>query len=188
MSCADQRQKKAALLNRDLQSLPILSTEFNSLLRETESLSVQQRVNILLNISYRDEIKNYEVQKQEHFLLEALKLSPAKEKKRILLQLVRTYQALEQSRIAGATSKGIKRCEELESSYSLSQEEELQIKRTKILFFNKEGRYKESLPILYTLLEKHRSENNALLIIEDLCAIANLFTRLGDLEKGLEVL
>lgn len=187
LGCSNQEQKKATQINRRLETLSILSVEFDSLLKEVQALPVKYQIRILFNISSRCEVEVKKVQKQVELLNDALSFSSKRERDKIIYQLVILYQTLDRLREPKAASKGLKWCLILEGNNSLSQEKNRKLRNLKISFFNELGKYKESLPILYELLEEHRKVKDVRAIIEDYCAIANLFIRLGDLEKALEV-
>lgn len=187
-SCVDRKAEKAILLNKKLGAVSLLSTASDSLLHEVGNLSSHQQVEIFLNISLREGLSSMEMEKQEQLLLRALTLASKNEQKRILQGLVVLYQKLAQIGVSDATLKGIKRCQELENQYSLSKEEDWDVRRKKANLLNREGSYKESISILYGLLEEHRNAQNAEYVIEDLYALAPYFIRLGDLEKGLSLL
>lgn len=187
LGCTEQRQKKAVQLCNDLKSVPILSSKFDSLMEEVYTLPVRHQVDILLGISRRHETKARNIEKQKTLLIRTLDFAPTKKRKEVLYQLIKLYQALDGFGFLYATSEGVKYCVELEDNYALSKEEKCTIKRLKIVFLNKQGVYKESLPILYNLLKEHRDAGETTNIIEDLTAIANYFDRLGDQEKALSV-
>lgn len=187
LGCSNQEQEKATHLNHSLDSLSILSVEFDSLLQEVQVLPAKYRTEILLNISYRHEVEVEKVQKQVELLHDALSFSSKSEKEKIIYQSAVLYQALDKLRVPNAAFEGLKWCTLLEENNSLSQEDIWKLENLKISFFNKLEEYKESIPILYKLLNEHRDAKDVKAIIEDYCAIANLFVRLGDLEKALEV-
>ena len=133
----------------------------------------------------REEEEIGELTKQEALLLEILPL--ASKKKKILLQLSDLYKKMDRWGVSGADTKGIKRCEELEENYSLSQKERWKTKEIKALLLNRRGQQKQYLPIWHELLAEHRAVNDPKLIIEDLYTIANHFTQLNDWERGLSL-
>lgn len=187
-SCISRRDERAILLSKELGAVSLLSSVSDSLLHEVESLSPHQQVEILLKVSSNDEVTSLEAEKQEHLLLKAFTLASKQEQKRILQRLIILYQMLDQLGLSNATSKGIKRCEELETQYSLSKEEFRNLRRIKANLLNRQGSYKESISILYKLLEEDRDAENSEYVIEDLYTIAIYFIRLGDLETGLSML
>lgn len=187
-SCISRKDEKAILLNKKLEAVSLLSAASDSLLCEVESLSSHQQVEILLNVSSNDEITLLGMEKQEQLLLRALTLASKQERRRILQRLIILYQKLDQWGFSGATSKGIKRCEELETQYSLSNDEYSKLRRIKVNLLNRQGSYKESMPILYKLLKEDRDAEEVEYIIEDLHLIAIYFIRLGDLKTGLSML
>lgn len=187
-SCISGKDEKAILLNKRLGVVSLLSSASDSLLHEVESLLPRQQVEILLNASSNDEMTSLGTEKQELLLLKALTFASKQEQKRILQRLIILYEKLDQWGISNAISKGIKRCEELETKYSLSKEEYRNLRRIKANLLNRQGSYKESISILYKLLEDDRIDNEVKYVIEDLYTIAIYFTRLGDLETGLSVL
>lgn len=187
-SCINRRDEKAFLLNKRLGAVSLLSSASDSLLHEVESLLPHQQVEILLNVSSNDEMTSLGTEKQEHLLLKALTFASKKDKKNILQRLIILYQKLDQWGISNATSEGIRRCEELETQYSLSKEEYRNLKRIKVNLLNRQGSYKESISILYELLDEDRIANEVEYVIEDLYTIAVYFIRLGDLETALLML
>lgn len=187
-SCISRRDERAILLNKELGAVPLLSSASDSLLHEVESLLPHQQVEILLNVSSNDAVTSLEAEKQEHLLLKAFTIASKQEQKRILQRLIILYQILDQLGLSNATSKGIKRCEELETQYSLSKEEFRNLRRIKANLLNRQGSYKESISILYILLEEDREAEKTEYVIEDLYTIATYFIRLGDLETGLSIL
>lgn len=187
-SCISRKDEKAILLNKKLEAVSLLSSASDSLLCEMEFLSPHQQVEILLNISSNDEMSSLGMEKQEQLLLKALTLASKQERRRILYRLIILYQKLDQWGFLDATSKGIKRCEELETQYSLSKDEHRNLRRIKVSLLNRQGSYKESISILYKLLNEDRIAKKNEYVIEDLYLIAIYFIRLGDLETGLSML
>ncbi|WP_300704574.1 AraC family transcriptional regulator [Bacteroides sp.] len=175
-------------MNKRLGAVSLLSSASDSLLYEVKSLLPYQQVEILLNVSSNDETTSLGTEKQEHLLLKALTFASKKDQKKILQRLIILYQKLDQWGISNAISKGIKRCEELETQYSLSREEFRNLKRIKANLLNRQGSYKESISILYELLEEDRIANEVEYVIEELYTIAVYFIRLGDLETALLIL
>lgn len=184
-SCISKGDQKIALLDKELKTVPILSSVFDSLLNEVNALSPEQRFRILYNISSREEADCGVIEKQEKLLLEALTITSKKEKKKVLQKLVFLYQKLDQLGFLNATSKGVNRCVELETQYTLTDKERWDLKNKKAIFFNRQGLYKESISMLYDLLDEHRDTEDMVSVIHDLYEIATYFVRLGDLEKGL---
>lgn len=188
LGCSIQGQKKVTQLNLALDSLSILSIEFDSLLKkEVQVLPTKYKLEVLLHISNRSEVEVGKVKKQVELLNDALPFFSEFEKEKIIYQLVGLYQTLDRLRVPNAAYEGLKWCTILEKNNSLSQEEIWKLENSKISFLNELGKYKESLPILYKLLDEHRYLKDVRGIIEDYCAIANVFVRLDDLEKALEV-
>lgn len=187
-SCISGRDEKVVLLNKKLGAVSLLSSASDSLLHEVESLLPHQQVEILLNVSSNDEMTSLGIEKQEDLLLKILIFASKQDQKKILQRLILLYQKLDQWGISDATSKGIKRCEELETQYSLSKEEYRNLRRIKANLLNRQGSYKESISILYELLEEDRIANEVECVIEDLYTIAIYFIRLGDLKTGLLML
>lgn len=104
-----------------------------------------------------------------------------------LLQLSDLYLEMDGVGTLHADTKGIEVCEELENNYSLSQEERWKVERNKALLLNRRGQQKQYLPIWAKLLVEHRAACLPKFVIEDLCAIANHYTKLNDLERGLSL-
>lgn len=186
-SCANEKQERAFLLEKDLMSTSILSPRFDSLLSEINILPPSRRVNILLKKTSEKELTLQGVEKQKELLAKALPLASKRMKKQILKQSIIIIQQIDQSQGGNVAKEGIQLCEELENNYSLSEEESSEIRRMKVSFLNKQGLYKESLPILYSLLKEHRETKQDRQTIEDLSAIATYFVRLGDINKALAV-
>lgn len=126
-----------------------------------------------------------ELVKKEQTLLQALTSCSKKERKAILSQLINVYKLQDESGIPTAMNKGVSKCNELLSNYSLSQEEQWEILRIKALMLNESGKQEEYLPIWYSLLEAHRKANKSELIIKDYIAIASHFIKLGDRNQGI---
>lgn len=187
ISCRNERDKSVILLSERLGAVSLLSTASDSLLREMKFLSPHQQIEILLYISPHDGLTSMEIVKLEQLLLDALAFASNRETKNILQRLIFVYQRLDQFGFRDATSKGIKRCEELENQYSLSNDEDWSMRRMKAYFLNKQGANKESLQILYDLLKEHHNAEKTELVIQDLYEIATYFVRLGDVENGLEL-
>lgn len=187
ISCINEKDKRTILINKELEAIPIVSLTFDSLLQEVQMLSPQQQVQILLNISYRDEIDINAVEKQEDVLIKALSLAPKKGKKKVLQQLIDIYHKLDQLGNLDAASNALIRCGELQSQYTLSQEESWKVNKSRIFFLNQKGQYKDGFLILYNLLEEHRDAGKTKCVIEDLKIIATYFIRLRDFEKALSI-
>lgn len=186
-SCANEKQERAFLLEKDLMSTSILSPRFDSLLHEINILPPNQRINILLKKTCEKELTFQGVEKQKGLLAKMLPLASKRMKKQILKQNIIINQQIDQLKGGDVAKEGIRLCEELENNYSLSQEESSEIRRIKVSFLNKQGLYKESLPILFNLLKEHREAKQEKQTIEDLSAIATYFERLGDINKALTV-
>lgn len=185
IGCENPIQKKKTQLEKELGSVSILSIKFDSLLNEIRSLPNQQKVSCLLQISFRDEKEINGILKQESCLKEALfSTSSLKNQKRILLQLVTIYNKLDNQNIPNACTQGLNYINKLEQ-YSLSQEENWQVKKIKALLLNKLGKQEEYLPIWFELLKEHRQANKTSYIIEDLYTIATQFEKLGDYKQAL---
>lgn len=187
LGCNNQRQEKAIQLSNVLRSVSIHSPILDSLMLEVNKLAPRQQVEIYLEIASRKELDLEGIRKQEMLLIDLFPVVSKKDQKRLLRQRIIINQTLDQLGCSNAASEGLRLCEELKTHYSLSQQEDWAIDQFKVTFLNQQRRYKESISILYSLLTEHRNQQDFKYIIEDLCAIANIFTRLGDLEKGLEV-
>ena len=74
---------------------------------------------------------------------------------------------------------------ELETNYSLTQEEKWKVKRLKAQLLNRRGKQEEYLPIWFELLKEHRIANIPQYIVDDLLIIANHLSRLGDYNQAL---
>lgn len=74
---------------------------------------------------------------------------------------------------------------ELETNYSLTQEEKWKVKRLKAQLLNRRGKQEEYLPIWFELLKEHRIANIPQYIVDDLLIIANHLSRLGDYNQAI---
>lgn len=187
LGCSNREQEKIFQLRNNLLVTPILSSEFDSLIQELKAFPIHQGVEISLKIASRHELTLEVIRKQEQLLLQFYTDASKSDRKRILQQCLALDQKMDQSGCYDAVEKGLKRCELLENNFSLTQKENWEMKKMKVVFFNRQESFKESLSILYQLLDEHRKANEHKLLFQDLCSIANIFTRLGDLQKGLEV-
>lgn len=185
IGCSSENQNRANFLKEKLAETPILSATFDSLLQEVQKLPTSQQATILSHIAYREERGKDNLLKQEELLLYTLPL--ISKKKKILLQMSNLYREMDGLYAPDIKTKGIKLCEELEKNYSLSQEERWRVEKNKALLLNRRGQQKQYLPIWSKLLVEHQAAYKPELIIEDLCAIANHFTKLNDLERGLSL-
>lgn len=183
IGCTSETQKRGNKLDKELATTPLLTASFDSLLQDVRKLPNAQQVKILFRAACQEQEEIRELEKQEELLLEIVPI--ASKKKKMLLQLSDLYIKMDRWGVSDADIKGIKRCEELEKNYSLSQKERWKVKETKALLLNRRGKQKQYLPIWYELLAEHRAVNEPKLIIEDLRTIANHFTQLGDWEKGI---
>lgn len=187
IGCTNQVQEKISLLDKELATKPILSLSFDSLWQAVKKLPTKQQVEILYQISYRNEKNIDGMQKQERILLEGLSLTSKKERKKILMQILNIYERLNEQRVPDIDIKGIQLIEKLETNYSLSQEEEWIIKKIKAILLSRRGLHEQYLPIWFELLAEHRAAGRTELVIDDLSAIANQFAILGDQEKGISL-
>lgn len=187
ISCNNQIKQHAISLNNDLELVPILSPSFDSLLLEVQTLPSRYRIKIFLEICNRDEVEVGKIKKQEELLVAALPFAKKEDKKKVLQRLIALYRLLDKQGISCAISKGIKCCEELGQNYSLTQEEQWEMKKAKAFFLNIRGEQEQSLLIWQDLLEEHRSADKIKYIIEDLNTIASCFVKVGDIEKGLSI-
>lgn len=185
IGCTNQIKEKTNLLDKELAITPILSLKFDSLLIDIKKLPTQQQVNILLQISHRDEEDINGMLKQERLLLNNLHLFS--KKKILFLQLLDLYEKLNEQRHPDADIKGLKLIKELETNHSLSQEEEWKIKKTKAILLAKRGFHEQYLPIWFDLLSEHRAAGKSEYVINDLITIANQVAILGDREKGISL-
>lgn len=187
IGCTNPERDRAALLERQLAETPILAPQFDSLLCQVRRLPSTYQVGILLTVASREE--GYEpVAKQEALVIEALPLASTKEKKRLLLQLVDYYGRFGVfSPMGDVRKKRLQRAKELEEGYSLSQEERWKVKRVKARTLKHLSDFEHSLSVYFELLAEHRAANEPALVIEDLTAIAPIFTGLGDQEKAVSL-
>lgn len=186
-SCSNEKQGRALILRKDFMSTSILSQSFDSLLQEVELLPSRQRVELFLEKACKEELTLQGVEKQKELLAKALPIASKRMKKELLKRCIIIEQQLEQIKGGNGAKEGILLCEELENNYSLLQEESWDIRRKKVSFLNKQGMFKESLPILYNLLKEHREAKQDKYVIEDLAIIATYFVRLSDMENALAV-
>lgn len=187
LGCSNREQEKTFQLRNNLLVTPILSSEFDSLVQELKAVPIHQGVEISLKIALRHEVTLEAIKKQEQLLLQYYTNASISDRKRILQQCLVLDQKMDKFGCYHAAGKGLKRCELLENNFSLTQKENWEIRKMKVVFFNRQESFKESLSILYQLLDEHRNTNEYELVFQDLCSIANVFTRLGDLQKALEV-
>lgn len=187
ISCTNHNQERVDWLNKELAVTPILSLSFDSLLQDVKMLPIQQQIAILLQISSQNEKEIDGLLKQKKLLIESLPLASKKERKKILFQLLELIEKLDDQKYQNADIEGIQLCKKLENHYSLTQEENWKVKKTKAALLNRRGLHEQYLPIWYELLAEHRAVNKPELIIEDICAIANYFAILGDQEKGISL-
>lgn len=187
LSCTNKGKEKAELLYKELETVPITSFVFDSLLQEVYMLPSYLQVPILSRISTRDEDTLNVIEKQKEILIRALSFATKKERKQILFQLIVIYQKLDQKEVQNAALEGIGRCDDLLNNYILSRNETWNIKKQKVLFFNNRKSSKEGLSILYELLKEHRELDETLHIIKDLREIASFFFRIGDYAKALTI-
>lgn len=187
IGCTSRIQDEIELLSEELAVTSILSASFDSLWYDVQKLPSRQQIVFLLQISSRDEKEIGGMQKQERLLLEGLPLCSKKEKKEIFLQLLNLYEKLNELRDPNADIKGIQLSEKIKTTYSLSQEEKWNIKEIDAILLSRRGLHEQYLPIWFELLAEHRAAGESELVIEDLSAIANHLTILGDQEKGISL-
>lgn len=185
--CTHRMQEKVVFLKRELAKTPILSAAFDSIMEEVRTLPSKQRIQVTFNAASRDEETRDGLIKQEQLLLEILPLGSTKERKKILLQLIETYRYQDKANIPGTIDKGVNRYNELLSNYSLTQEEQWNIQKEQALLLNEQGKQDEYLPIWYKLLDEHRKADDPALIIADLRAIANHFTKLNEHRQNISL-
>lgn len=183
--CTSQNKEKADELNNKLSATPILSFTFDSLMHETHKLPVKQQTAILLRIASRNEEEIDGLLKQKSLITKILPGVSTKVKKKILLQLLELNVKLTLYRELHAVEDGLEVSKDLETNYSLSQEERWKIKKLKAELLNKRGLHEEFLPIWFELLAEHRKAKRPGLVLEDLNRITNYFVILGDQEKGI---
>lgn len=182
-SCTNQ--DKIDLLDKELDATPIFTSSFDTLWQNVQKLPSKQQVAILLRLSKREEKKIDGMRKQENLLLNGIPHASKQQKKKLLLQLLNIYVKLTEERVSDADSKGFQLIENLETNYSLTQEEKWDVKKRKATLLSKRGLHEEYLPIWFELLKEHRAANKVEFVIEDLYIIANFLTILGDEEKGI---
>lgn len=185
LGCNQADRQKAVCLNKELAATPILSQRFDSLVQEARGLPERNRLSVLLPVATRKGENVDGKAKQEPLLLEALPLASKKERKQILFCLINCYELLCSQK--GVEEKGIARCDELISEYSLSMREEWTVKRVKAALLMSKRQMAESLPIFYELLSEHRAKDEHRLVVDDLLAISAQYNALGDQEKSIAV-
>ena len=154
--------------------------------RQERSVLLQYGLEPVSSNPAADDEGEYEaLQKQDSLLAAALSTASRKEKKELLQHGMIISRKLARFGLEDAAREGLKRCEELEQNYPLSEELQWEVKRFKVYFWNEQERYRESLPVLNELLKEHRKKGKTAYIIDDLGAIATYFVRLGDVEKAL---
>lgn len=187
ISCVNQAQQQADLLNKEFNKISILSLPFDSLLSEARKLPYKERIECILNISFREEERIDGISKQEELLIEVLPLSESETRKNILLRLITLYSKLDQYKLPKIHSNSLSYILELENNRLLSDEERWFVKKNKALILNRLGKQDEYLPIWYELLEEHRNANKPQYILEDLITIANHFHILGVNEQAISM-
>lgn len=184
-SCTNHLKERFYLLDKELAVTPIQSLSFDSLWQDVQNLPTDQQSTILLRVSNRDETEIEGIRKQKELLLKNLSNTSKKDKKKILLRVIELYERLNEQKEQNADTKGIELCERLENNYSLLQVEKWKIKKIKAILLARRGLHEQYLPIWFELLAEHRKANKPRFVIEDLCAIANQLSILGDQEKGV---
>lgn len=184
IGCSNHNQEKAISLNGKIAKVPILSARFDSLLQNIYQLPSHQRIESIIQISYRNEIADG-ILKQEKLLQEVLSIAPKSKQKELLLRLIAIYDKQNRSRFPVSSIKGLKCIDQLERQHSLTQDERWYLSKMKAYFFDKQGKQEEYVPIWFNLLKEHRAANRFELIIEDLNKIAGYFEMLGDKESAI---
>lgn len=184
LGCSDHIQEKALLLSQEIAQTPICSARFDSLLHDVYELPLDQRIECIIQISYRKE-KTDGIFKQEKLLRKELDTAPRNRRKEILLRLVNIYNQQDQITVLASRLNGLQCIEKLEKDYYLSQEEKWNLSKIKTYFLDAHGKQEEYLPIWFHLLKEHRIANRSELIIEDLYKIASYFKLLGDYESAI---
>lgn len=187
ISCVNHAQQQADLLNKEFNKVPILSLPFDSLLSEARKLPNKERIQCILNISFREEERIDGISKQEELLIEILSLSKSETRKNILLRLITLCNKLDLYKLPKAHSNSLSYILELESGHQLSDEERWFVKKNKALILNRLGKQDEYLPIWYELLEEHRNANKPQYVLDDLITIANHFNILGINEQAISM-
>ena len=186
LGCSDHIQEKAILLNKEIAKTPILSAKFDSLVNCIYQLPNHQRIECVIQISYRDETADG-ILKIEQLLRKMLTSAPQSERKIILLRLITIYDKQDRRKFQTSSINALQCIEELEKEYFLTQEEKWDLKKHKAYFLDDLGNQKEYLPIWFNLLKEHRTANQYELIIEDLYNIASYFRKLGDQENAISI-
>ena len=109
-----------------------------------------------------------------------------RERKSILLRVIELCNKLEVRNTSTIISDiEFNYIHELETNYSLTQEEKWKVKRLKAQLLNRRGKQEEYLPIWFELLKEHRIANIPQYIVDDLLIIANHLSRLGDYNQAI---
>lgn len=103
--------------------------------------------------------------------------SSSKEKKSVLLQLIATYNQLSIWNVPDSYRKGIDYIAQTRKDFSLSQEEEWNLKKMEASFIGRKGNQEGYFNLYLELLGEHRKAYRTPDIIEDLCVIASHFER-----------
>lgn len=184
IGCSNYTREKTISLENEIAKTSIHTAKFDSLLQSISQLPSKQRIECILNISYRKENTDG-ILKQEKLLTEILPIASYKKQKEILLRLVFIYSLQDQKQVTGSRIKGLKCINHLYDEYTLTQDEKWYLSPIKASFLNRLGKQKEYLNIWFNILKEHRASNKTQLIAEDLYAIASYIMNLGDIEKAI---
>ncbi|WP_289307201.1 AraC family transcriptional regulator [uncultured Phocaeicola sp.] len=164
----------------------ISSSSFDSLLIIIQKQPINEQVKYAIQIAERNENKANTIQKQKDLLMHFLPFASNRERKSILLRVIELCNKLEVRNTNTIISDiEFNYIHELETNYSLTQEEKWKVKRLKAQLLNRRGKQEEYLPIWFELLKEHRIANIPQYIVDDLLIIANHLSRLGDYNQAI---
>ncbi|WP_237039442.1 AraC family transcriptional regulator [Phocaeicola faecalis] len=164
----------------------ISSSSFDSLLIIIQKQPINEQVKYAIQIAERNENKANTIQKQKDLLMHFLPFASNRERKSILLRVIELCNKLELRNTNTIISDiEFNYIHELETNYSLTQEEKWKVKRLKAQLLNRRGKQEEYLPIWFELLKEHRIANIPQYIVDDLLIIANHLSRLGDYNQAI---
>jgi AraC-like DNA-binding protein len=173
-------------LQQICSKVAISSSSFDSLLIIIQKQPINEQVKYAIQIAERNENKANTIQKQKDLLMHFLPFASNRERKSILLRVIELCNKLEVRNTNTIISDiEFNYIHELETNYSLTQEEKWKVKRLKAQLLNRRGKQEEYLPIWFELLKEHRIANIPQYIVDDLLIIANHLSRLGDYNQAI---
>ncbi|WP_288325622.1 AraC family transcriptional regulator [uncultured Phocaeicola sp.] len=184
--CTKHKQKEVYELQQICSKVAISSSSFDSLLIIIQKQPINEQVKYAIQIAERNENKANTIQKQKDLLMHFLPFASNRERKSILLRVIELCNKLEVRNTNTIISDiEFNYIHELETNYSLTQEEKWKVKRLKAQLLNRRGKQEEYLPIWFELLKEHRIANIPQYIVDDLLIIANHLSRLGDYNQAI---